>query len=439
LVVHNRSGSIIGFPVEPDSGKEKIRVKSKADISTGAATLSGIALGAVWYGAAGLLLPADWTAMIPVGGAVAIAAVLPLGLLRRDAPPQLPEATLNELADEIWVISRKSEKIWYINGAAGMRTGLDLAGVTGRRLRDVLPSDQYACLRRALAEPGLHLPDVLHVGGQSLKPSVALMKDGHHIVLTLRDITLDLVEERLREDFISTVSHELRSPLTAIKGSMGLLLSNAAGELHKPARALLEIAHRNSERLVLILNDILDLQKIVDGGMTFVAEEVDAVELVHEAIAASAVFLQRFDLQIKVTGADVPVLMHSDPNRIIQVLGNLLTNAAKFSHAHGIITISVTQSPDTVTIGVRDEGAGIPTGEQTKIFERFADMSNSDRQKKGGSGLGLSICKAIVEKLGGSIGFESTQGVGTEFHISIPRKALREVARSGETNVQYVG
>jgi len=191
--------------------------------------------------------------------------------------------------------------------------------------------------------------------------------------------------------------------------------------LPKPARALLDIAHRNAARLVLIINDILDLQKIVDGGMEFVAEEVDAAALVHEAIAASALYLQRIDLEMEVVGAQAPVLLLSDPNRIIQVLGNLLSNAAKFSKPHGKITVCIAQTAVCVTISVRDEGAGIPEIEQNKIFKRFADMTNSDRQKKGGSGLVLSICKAIVEKLGGSIGFESMQNVGTTFFVNIPR------------------
>jgi signal transduction histidine kinase len=237
----------------------------------------------------------------------------------------------------------------------------------------------------------------------------------------LNDISARQIEERKKSEFISTVSHELRSPLTSIKGSMGLLLSKAAGDIPDKALSLLEIAHRNADRLVLIINDILDLEKIAAGRMEFEIKDVDLSELVEETRRANAMLHQRFDLEIKVNGTDKPRVVRTDPNRIIQVLTNFLSNASKFSAANSKIEIMVEDLEDDIRISVRDEGAGIPKKDQHKIFERFADLGNSDRVGKGGTGLGLSICKAIIEGLGGSIGFNSKEGVGTTFFFALPK------------------
>lgn len=385
--------------------------RSRAFIFAGA-----LALALLWYVLCLWLLSGVVAQVVAVTGALVLAAGIPMlrGAPRADRTPQAQ--VLAGLAHEVWVINRETEKVAYRNHIAAAR-------VTAHTLRDIIPVDQYAVLRALVLDNAIPHRAVLHADSRSFRPFVTPMPDGRHVTVMLHDISDDLAEQKVKDDFVSTVSHELRSPLTSIKGSMGLLLSNAAGDLPKPARALLEISQRNADRLVLILNDILDLQKIADDGMEFEHAPLDAAALVQEAIAASALFLQRFDLNVEVEGAEAPVMLHSDANRLIQVLGNLLTNAAKFSPAHSTITVSIEHTDELVTLSVRDEGEGIPAAEQNKIFERFADMTNSDRQKKGGSGLGLSICKAIIDKLGGTIGFDSTEGVGTSFYVTLPRDA----------------
>jgi signal transduction histidine kinase len=217
------------------------------------------------------------------------------------------------------------------------------------------------------------------------------------------------------------VSHELRSPLTSIKGAMGLLLSKATGELPPKAVGMLEIAHRNADRLILIINDILDLEKISSGEMEFELQDTDMAEIVREACKANDMLQQRFGVTLRTVGCDDPLPVRTDPNRIIQVLTNLLTNAYKFSKPGGTITIEINQEDSQLRVSVQDEGAGIPASEQHKIFERFADMTNADRATKGGTGLGLNICKAIIEGLGGTIEFESKEGVGSTFNILLPK------------------
>lgn len=360
--------------------------------------------------------------VLPVALAAGLGAAVPAVALRRAMHDRMRDvALLQALPDEVWLIDIDRERVVYCNAAGAARTGLRAGRMRKSSLADILPATQIERLRHVLQKPEAAEKTVLHCIQSSLRPLVAPVDKGPLRILLLKDITRELTEDKAKSDFISMVSHELRSPLTSIKGSMGLLLSNAAGELPTPARKLLDIAHRNAERLILIINDILDLQKIVDGGMEFDVQDVDASALIHEALAASSLFMQRFDLETRVVGADRPVALRSDPNRIIQVLGNLLTNAAKFSRAHGTVTITLSHTSEAVTIEVRDQGAGIPEAEQFKIFDRFADMSNSDRHQKGGSGLGLSICKAIVDSLDGSIGFESVEGIGSAFHITLPR------------------
>lgn len=405
--------------IERTVARDMTDLKSKTRVLSSIVVLGGAMLGAASYLSVQTVLP---DSILPMVIAVALAACIPAFLLRRDPPAlQTDLAALNLLPDEVWLIDKVSEKVCYFNSAAAARVGLDRQANRSLHLDHIMPLDQKDALRCALAAVDSAAVSDLQGAGRSLRATTVQMPDGETVMLVLRDVTRDLAEEKTKTDFISTVSHELRSPLTSIKGSMGLLLSNAAGELPKPACSLLEIAHRNAERLVLILNDILDLQKMVEGRMDIDVQDVDAAELIHEALAASSLFLQRFDLDIKVVGADQPVMMRSDPNRILQVLGNLLTNAAKFSKRHGTVIVSLTQTAGAVTMQVRDQGVGIPRNEQSKVFERFADMTNSQRQKKGGSGLGLSICKAIVDNLGGIIGFESTEGVGTAFHLTLPR------------------
>lgn len=396
------------------------KARQTSDASRPIAVLGGMVFGAAWYFGAQSVLETTQLPLsaVPVVGALAFAAGLPALLLGRGQSVSDQDFVgLDALSDEVWVAHSGTWLVRYINRAASLRNG----SRTDVPIWSIFPKDQHQALHAVMTQMDATSSNVIEVDGKSYLPSATPAGDGVHVMLLLRDVTEHLAEQKANEGFVSTVSHELRSPLTSIKGSMGLLLSNAAGDLPASARRLLEVAHRNAERLTIIINDILDLQKIAEGGMDIDMQEVDAAALVHEAVSASALFFQRFDLDIEVEGAEAPVMLLNDPNRIIQVLGNLLTNAAKFSKPGGVITVSITQKADATRISVRDEGTGIPADEHSKVFERFADLTNSDRHQNGGSGLGLSICKAIIDRLGGKIGFESVEGMGTEFHIDLPR------------------
>lgn len=247
-------------------------------------------------------------------------------------------------------------------------------------------------------------------------------------VWSFRDITERTRIERLKDEFVSMVSHELRTPLTSIRGSLGLILGGVAGELPDQARMLLDIAYKNSERLITLINDILDVEKIESGRIDFNLQALELTPLLTQAIATHQTYGEQFQVQFVLTEA-VPCQVKADPDRLMQVLANLLSNAAKFSPAGSTVEVSaqyLTIDPPWVRVAVRDHGPGIPPEFMSRIFQKFAQADSSNTRQKGGTGLGLSISKAIVERLGGRIGFETAPNEGTTFYFDLP--LLTEVA-----------
>jgi signal transduction histidine kinase len=241
------------------------------------------------------------------------------------------------------------------------------------------------------------------------------------VAAVFRDITKRAESERLTKELVSTVSHELRSPLTAIKGAMGLIISGAAGEVSSKARDMILIAQRNADRLVLIINDILDLDKFASGQTVFDNAPTDLLTIVESAVEAIAGFKGRFDVQVKVDIQDSGLTSFVDPNRLVQVFVNLLSNAIKFSPSGGVVTVRLAQNGTNNRISVIDEGEGIPEADQEALFGRFVQIGTKNRAETGGTGLGLSIVKAILDNQNGSISFESTLGQGTTFFVDLPQ------------------
>lgn len=225
---------------------------------------------------------------------------------------------------------------------------------------------------------------------------------------------------RLKSEFTSTVSHELRTPLTSIRGALGLISSGVMGELPVEVIKLIEIACNNTERLLFLINDILDIEKIESGKMKFVMGPVDLMAVLTQSIEANQPYGEQYKVRFTLAEFVVGPVVNADTDRLMQVLNNLLSNAAKFSPEGGVVEISTHQLDDTIRVQVRDDGPGIPLQFQSKIFEKFSQADGSDTRKVGGTGLGLSISKAIMEKMAGAIGFETEEGKGTTFYIDIP-------------------
>lgn len=237
----------------------------------------------------------------------------------------------------------------------------------------------------------------------------------------IRDITERRQVEQMKREFISTVSHELRTPLTSISGSLGLVMGGVAGDLPPKAKQLLGIAHKNCERLVRLINDILDLEKAEAGKMDFDVKQVPLAPLVENAIEANRAFGAQFGVGFAYDDLLAGVEVRVDTDRMTQVVTNLLSNAAKFSPRGGEVRIVLLPAGDNaVRVEIRDRGPGIPENFRRRIFQKFAQADSSDTREKGGTGLGLSISKTIVEQLGGRIGFDTELGVGTTFWFELP-------------------
>ncbi len=226
--------------------------------------------------------------------------------------------------------------------------------------------------------------------------------------------------ERLKDGFVASVSHELRTPLTSISGSLGLLKIKSAGSLPEPMTRLVEIAHANCQRLVRLVNDILDIEKMESGQVTFNFARVEVKCLVEQVADANREFARGCGVTIRLEDACPHCDVRADPDRLAQVVTNLLSNAIKFSPAENEVVIAIQKGNNAVRIAVRDHGPGISADFKSRIFERFAQADATNARKKGGTGLGLSIVKQIVDRLGGKVGFADAPGGGTTFHVELP-------------------
>lgn len=259
--------------------------------------------------------------------------------------------------------------------------------------------------------------------GETFPADVALslmpLPTGLHMVAVVRDVSERRHIDEMRHQFVSNVSHELRTPLTSIAGSLGLLAGGAAGQMPDKAAQLIGIAHSNSQRLVRLINDLLDIEKLESGQMTLVIAPLDLRDIALRSIDNVRGFADDLAVTLRLSeGPPVPV--RGDTDRLIQVVVNLLSNAVKFSPAGGEVVISVKPETRTAHLSIRDHGTGIPDEFHSRIFSKFAQAGSSDTRAKGGTGLGLSIAREIAERHGGRLWFESAPGDGATFHMDLP-------------------
>lgn len=263
------------------------------------------------------------------------------------------------------------------------------------------------------------------------------LMDATLFLAVIRDISERREVEQMKSEFVATVSHELRTPLTSIAGSLGLISGGAAGEVPPKIGRLVEIAHSNAARLVRLINDILDIEKIEAGRMPFDIRPLALAPILDEAVHQMAGFAREYDVSIRIEPFASDTAVFADEDRLMQVVSNLLSNAVKFSPRGETVKVRVTALDRRSRISIIDRGAGIPEVFRSRIFGKFAQADASDSRQKGGTGLGLSIVREIVVRLGGSVSFESEEGKGTVFHVDLPAAELPGAApkkNGGHTN-----
>jgi signal transduction histidine kinase len=245
------------------------------------------------------------------------------------------------------------------------------------------------------------------------------------VVVAFTDISERNALDRMKDEFISTVSHELRTPLTSLRAALGLLSGGALNARPEKMRQMMEIAIGNTDRLVRLVNDILDLERIGSGKAELHFGQTSVDDIFKRATTKHQSAAQRGNVRFHVESNNV--MVWADPDRIVQTLDNLISNAIKFSPQASTIPSEVRLiahyvTPEEALIEVEDHGRGIPADKLQQIFERFKQVDASDSRMMGGTGLGLAICRSIVQQHGGHIWATSTLGLGSTFHFTLPTK-----------------
>lgn len=228
------------------------------------------------------------------------------------------------------------------------------------------------------------------------------------------------IASQAKSEFLSVVSHELRTPLTSIKGALSLLVDGHIGNFSEKAMGMVGIAHRNTNRLITLVNDILDMEKISSGNMEFKFLPLNLSNLVGDAVESNKGYADEHSVKFILAAPSSNISVHGDADRLTQVIANLLSNAAKFSPEKDEVRISVTQIENIAHVEVSDNGPGIPEKYREHIFGRFTQVDSSHARQKGGTGLGLNISKTIIEMHDGEIDYTSEVGIGSTFFFTLP-------------------
>jgi PAS domain S-box-containing protein len=351
-------------------------------------------------------------------------------IVRQNARARRNERRLNAVLengqDAILLVSTGGDII-LANRAAAIELGLSKEELAGLKLSRFLPDleikDGRTSSQQAHRNDGTSFPIEISMGSCQLD-------NGPAFVCIMRDITERQRLQQIKDDFVANVSHELRTPLTSIRGSLGLVVGGAAGELSAKAKTLLDIAHKNCIRLIDLVNDLLDVEKIETNRIEMKLEPTELGPLVEAAVEANQGFARQFSVELTILNRltqGCAVMAHA--GRLQQVLANLISNAIKFSPQDRPVQVLVENDAAEVTVSVRDFGPGIPESFRDQMFTRFAQAESGDARRSGGTGLGLSIVKAIVERHGGEIAFESPlPDGGTRFWFTLPRLPGEPVA-----------
>ncbi len=335
------------------------------------------------------------------------------------------ESVLNSAGEGIYGLDATGT-ITFVNETAARLVGMPREAMLGRQVDEVIRMERQAPEAASLdgeaprAVCGRHL----RADGTTFESELIaapLLEDGVAVgsVVVFRDVTERRAVDRMKDEFISVVSHELRTPLTSIRGALGLLAAGAAGEIPPQAARMVEVATTSTERLIRLINDILDVERMAVGKLAIHPVPTEAGQLLRTAVEEMAGLAQSSGVEIHVSAVEGTVL--ADPDRIVQTLSNLLSNAIKFSDAGDLVELRATAADGFVRFDIRDNGPGIPSDQLESVFEHFRQVDGSDTRQKGGTGLGLAICRGLVDEHGGRIWATSHVGEGTTISFVLPR------------------
>lgn len=339
-------------------------------------------------------------------------------------------AILNNVLEAIVALDEEG-RFLSANPATEQLFGYALAELEQLTLTAVLPS--FPPLTPLMAAQGQGLAALVgkrqEVQGQQKDGSTIPLElavgrvereDESFYVALFHDLTERHRVERLKSEFVSTVSHELRTPLTSIRGTLGLILGGAVTPIAPEVHELLDIANRNTEQLIRLINDLLDIEKIESGNLSFQQRPQSLVPLLEQALSSNDAYAQQFGVELQLITPAEPVWVMVDEHRLLQVLNNLLSNAIKFSPRGSEVRVSLEGSLSQARVSVLDQGPGIPAHFRDQLFQKFVQLDASDSRQKGGTGLGLSIARALIERMGGHLDYQERSVGGACFYFELP-------------------
>ncbi|MDG4649229.1 ATP-binding protein [Roseibacterium sp. SDUM158017] len=338
-------------------------------------------------------------------------------------------AVVEGLPDEVYIYDAKTFRITYVNAKGRERLRQPLGVLRGATLSDFFTDDEKSRFRRHIApllsgETDISRIEIDHMAGPvEILTHVDCGPDGRrNLVSVVRDISARKKAEHLKLSSVATVSHELRTPLTSIKGALRLMESGVVGELSRDAARMVNVARRNSDRLLAIVNDILVLEKLSSGEIAIAPRKVDLRDLLAEASEANAAFAAECEVRFVVEDPALPAFVNGDPDRLMQVLSNLMSNAAKFSPPGSSIALRIEDRGEVWRVCVEDSGPGIPEDARKTLFDSFTQVEGVDSKKQQGTGLGLAICREIMARHKGHIAFETEVGKGSVFYFELEKE-----------------
>lgn len=313
-------------------------------------------------------------------------------------------------------ILQNTQTVWGL--AANVSVQPDINETQFKRLASVIFKLAPELLNIGLA-PDFVIKHIYPLQGNQAALGLDLQGNESVIWIIVEVISQRKEAERLKSEFISTVSHELRTPLTSISGALSLLTTNAVGELSGKAQQLLKIAQRNSDQLGFLINDLLDIEKLIAGKMDFNVVEFPVSEAITESLENIQNYATEKNITLNAQELSTTTVK-ADKQRLAQALNNILSNAIKFSPVNGQIRIWTKLHGQGLRIYVQDEGPGIAPEFRERMFQKFSQADSSDRRSKGGTGLGLAITKELMARMEGDVDFTSEAGQGATFWLEVP-------------------